>query len=160
MASRMKERAPSSLDPEVTTRLTEGFTRVSWDLRRLVRSELAPFGVTYAQARVLRMLALAEAPLRMSDLAARLSIVPRSATTMVDGLVSAGLVEREHDQHDRRSVLLVLSGAARALLVRMQEAERAAAETVFGRLAATDRAELVRMLDALHEGDGGERGSR
>jgi DNA-binding MarR family transcriptional regulator len=111
--------------------------------------ELAPLGVTFGQARVMRVLARAHEPLRMADLAARLEIVPRSVTTTIDALEEAGLAAREADAHDRRSVLVTPTAAGRALFARMDRARRASAEDLFGRLTDEERATLLTLLTAL-----------
>lgn len=48
----------------------------------------------------------------VGDLAERLRIQHHSAVELVDRLAEAGLVTRIHDLHDRRRVLLALTGAA------------------------------------------------
>src|ERR1700686_455091 len=94
---------PGAASPraDLNGQLGELLVRSSWRLRRGGAKELAPLGVTFGQARALRVLATGE-PMRMADLAASLEIVPRSLTTMIDALVAAGLVNREADSHDRR----------------------------------------------------------
>ena len=101
-------------------RLTELVTSASWRVRRGTAKELEAFGITPAQARVLRIVDSAPAPLRMADLAERLDVVPRSATTMIDALESAGLVERRPDSTDRRSIRLVVTNAGGGLLDRLR----------------------------------------
>ena len=135
--------------------LAELVVRVSWRLRRGAAKELAPLGVTFGQARVMRVLAGAPAPMRMADLAARLEIVPRSVTTMIDGLEGAGLVGRDPDPHDRRSVLVTPTPAGRAVLERMDRARRATAEELFGRLSASERSQLLALLGTLDAADAG-----
>ena len=66
-------------------------------------------GLTAAQARVIRFLEGIGHPVRMADIAAALEVVPRTATSMVDGLETAGLVARAIDPHDRRSILVSLT---------------------------------------------------
>ena len=98
--------------------------------------ELAPLGVTFGQARVMRVLARAGQPIRMADLAATLEIVPRSVTTMIDTLEEAGLACREPDLHDRRCVLVTPTSAGHAVVERLDRARRATAEELFGRFTA------------------------
>jgi DNA-binding MarR family transcriptional regulator len=119
-------------------------------------AQLAPLGLTHAQARVLGIVASAGRPLRMADIAARLEVVPRSVTTMVDGVEGAGLIVRSTDPDDRRSVLVSLTARGHALLESLERARRVTAENVFGRLADHERADLARLLGALchrHEGE-------
>ena len=71
----------------------------------------------------------------MGELAARLEVVPRSATAMVDALEAASLVERRPpDPLDRRSVLVCLTDAGNQLLARLSRARRAGAEALFTQL--------------------------
>lgn len=134
---------------DVNPRIAERFTRVSRRLRRSTAQRLAPFGLTNAQARLLRAIATAERPPRMSDIAAGLGIVPRSATTTVEALEGAGLVDRRPDPDDRRSVLVVLTAGARPVMAQIEEARRAAADDVFDALDRGERATLLDLLDRL-----------
>jgi DNA-binding MarR family transcriptional regulator len=134
---------------ETVARLTELVTRTSWRVRRGAAKELEPIGITYAQARALRLVAGAPEPLRMADLADRLDVVPRSATSMIDALEAAGLVERHPDAVDRRSIRLTVSRAGSDLLDRMQAVRIAKAEELFGRLPADQQQELARMLERV-----------
>ena len=100
---------PADGDGNLASPLAEALTRASWRLRRASVKELAPFGLTFAQSRVLRILARRDEPMRMGDLAARFEVAPRSATSMIDSLETLGLVERRADPTDRRSVLVGLT---------------------------------------------------
>jgi DNA-binding MarR family transcriptional regulator len=152
-ASRSPGSGAASPGADIISQLGELLVRSSWRLRRGWAKELAPLGVTFGQARALRVLAAAGEPMRMADLAASLEIVPRSLTTMIDSVVAAGLVHREADPHDRRSVLVCPTGAGRDVLGRMDSARRATAEELFGRLTAGQRRELLNLLVLLAEQD-------
>lgn len=129
--------------------LAELFFRLSKRIRHRSAEHLAPLGLTPAQARALRVLHH-EKPMRIVALAGRLDIVPRSATTVVDALEQAGLVTRETDPADRRSVLVSLSAAGRERMRGLHASRRRAAEDAFGSLPESDRAALARILHALH----------
>lgn len=120
---------------------------------RALRSESAEAlrraGITWGQARVLRVLDHAGEPMPMSDLASHLHVVPRSATDAIDGLVVAGLVERCDDPNDRRRVLVCLTAGGRRLVQRIERARSAAAEPMLEPLTPADRAELRRLLAEL-----------
>jgi DNA-binding MarR family transcriptional regulator len=134
-----------------STRLAEGVTRLSWRLRRATQQRLAPLGITHAQARLLRTIASAERPLRMSDLAAGLGIVPRSATGTVVALEAAGLVVRRADEDDRRSVLVLLTDDAEAALAAIDRARAEAADEVFSRLGSAEQRALGVLLERLED---------
>ena len=113
---------PADGDANLTSPLAEALTHASWRLRRASVKELAPFGLTFAQSRVLRILARRDEPMRIGDLAARFEVAPRSATSMIDSLETLGLVERRADPTDRRSVLVGLTADGLALMTRIGEA--------------------------------------
>jgi DNA-binding MarR family transcriptional regulator len=149
--------AQSSLPAEprgLAAQLGEALTRASWKLRRASVKELAPLGLTFAQSRLLRILARADEPLRMGDIAARFEIAPRSATSMVDSLESAGLVGRSADPQDRRSVLVTLAPGGRALVERMSTLRRASANVLFERLSDAQQELLLDLLTLLNEPSG------
>jgi DNA-binding MarR family transcriptional regulator len=133
-----------------TTQLAELFTHTARRLRRGSSAQLAPLGVTYAQARTLRLVA-EDGPMRMADLAARLEVVPRSVTTMVDALERTGLVARHTDRDDRRSVLVAPTAEGRRLIERLDRARRQGAADVFGSLTPGERDKLLRLLGRLCE---------
>jgi DNA-binding MarR family transcriptional regulator len=139
-------------DFPLTSDLSELLVRASWRLRRNERKELAPFGLTFAQARALRVLSSASEGVRIGELAETLEIVPRSATTMVDGLESAGLAARRMDPADRRSVLVSCTAEGDALLSRLAEGRRAAAEVLFSPLTQEEKKDLLGLLRSLIEG--------
>lgn len=134
--------------PETITQLAELLARASWRLRRNERKALAPYGLTFAGARALRAL-VDSGSLRMSELAEALEIVPRTATTRVDGLEQAGLVARSADPNDRRSILVTPTQQGRELVARLVAERRAGAQALFARLGAQDQAELARLLSLL-----------
>jgi DNA-binding MarR family transcriptional regulator len=140
---------PGRTGADTTLELAELLTHASRRLRRGSTAQLAPLGLTNAQARVLRIVAAAGRPLRMADIAVRLEVVPRSVTTMVDGVEAEGLIVRGTDPDDRRSVLVSLTARGHALLESLERARRATAEEVFGGLTGDERADLARLLGTL-----------
>ncbi|MGX1772225.1 MarR family winged helix-turn-helix transcriptional regulator [Nocardia brasiliensis] len=131
------------------TDLPELFLRAAKRIRRNQSSRLAPLGLTPAQARALRIIGHQQEPLRMTALADRLGIVPRSATSVVDALSAADLVHRTTDPASRRATLVTLTDTGRATLGRMAEARREAAEELFATLTAEQRETLRTLLAAL-----------
>ena len=118
-------------------------------LRRAQAERLAPLGLTPAQERALRMITRSEEPLRMTELADRLGIVPRSVTTVVDALERAGLVRREIDPRNRRAIRLHLTDSGRAVRDDLREARRSAAEELFAPLSDDGRRALGELLSQL-----------
>jgi DNA-binding MarR family transcriptional regulator len=129
--------------------LPELFLRTSKRIRRNQMARLAPLGLTPAQSRALRLIGQDPEPLHMSALADRLGIVPRSATTVVDALVSAGLVTRAPDPANRRATLISPTEAGRRTLSLMWQARRDAAAETFAALTEEQRETLRELLAAL-----------
>jgi DNA-binding MarR family transcriptional regulator len=137
-------------DPGQLADLLHGLTR---RLRRAQAQRLAPLGLTPAQERALRLIARDEEPPRMTELADRLGIVPRSLTTVIDALEEAGLVRRDIDPSNRRAILLRLTDRGVAVRDDLREARRRAAEDLFAPLPAADRAALGNLLARLDTQD-------
>jgi DNA-binding MarR family transcriptional regulator len=145
---RVSPRPPRSEDPT----LGELFVTVTRALNHRSRAALSDVGLTPASARALRVLGGADRPLRMSELAERLRIVPRSATTLVDTLEREQLVERHPDESDRRSMRVHLTPAGAQLLTRMRQARYGAADRLLATLPDDDRDALRRILLTLDDG--------
>lgn len=121
---------------------------VARSLRHRYGAALAEWEVTPGQSRALRIVVDLGAA-RPSVIAERLRIAPRSATEVVDALESRGLVERRPDPDDRRATSIVPTPEGLRLHELLDGARRTAAEELFGRLGAGDRAELDRILALL-----------
>ena len=129
-----------------TAQVADALMRVAKRIRGCWMHQLAPLGLTPGQGRALGVIARAGDGLRMADLAGRLDIVPRSATSVVDGLEQQGLVLRRPDPGDRRSMIVTLTESGRLLVSRLDEARRDAAEETFGTLDPADREQLLAVL--------------
>jgi DNA-binding MarR family transcriptional regulator len=132
-----------------TAQLADALMHVAKRIRSCWTHQLAPLGLTPGQGRALGAIARAGDGIRMADLAGRLDIVPRSATSVVDGLEEHGLVLRRPDPGDRRSMLVTLTEAGRQLVSRIDEAKRGAAEEMFGTLEPAEREQLLAVLSRL-----------
>jgi len=127
--------------------LAEAFWAVARRLSDTSQETLAPWDITPAQLRALRMLRR-HGVMRLSELSDRLRIAPRSATEVVDALEKRGLAGRRPDQDDRRATLVEVTDDGGSVLdaIRGSEAER-----VFSRLTPADRSQLARILRKLRE---------
>lgn len=115
------------------------------------RDRLAPLGMTPSSARALGVLMRSDEPLRMVELAERLRIVPRSVTTLVDGLEQEGLVERRPDPQDRRSTRVHLTEQGLARGAALRRARHEAGDDLVAVLDDGDRAELHRLLTIIDQ---------
>ena len=140
------------MTPElVSGQLADAVQQLSRRLRHGTRARLAPLGLTPGQGRALSMLERAGGPMRMAALAEALRVVPRSATGVIEGLEELGLVRRETDPADRRSVLVGLTDAGRGTLDELAEARRETAEELFGGLDPDEQRRLLALLTTLDQ---------
>ncbi|MEI2776293.1 MAG: MarR family transcriptional regulator [Tetrasphaera sp.] len=100
------------------------------------------------QGRALRIVD-EDGPLRLSELADRLRIAPRSATEVADALQERGLVERSPDPSDRRATLLAVTPHGHTVAAQVARTRREQAQAFFGRLSEPDRQALRRILGEL-----------
>lgn len=78
-----------------------------------IESSLSPLGLSLAKLNVLGILVSSNGPLTLGELAQRLACVRSNVTQLVDRLESDGLVRREADPADRRSIRAVVTDAGR-----------------------------------------------
>lgn len=118
-------------------------------IRRTRMERLAPYGLSPHQAGAFLAIARhrhhhGEQELRLSDLARRLRIAPRSTTEVVDALCERGLIQREPSATDRRATSLVLTAEGEQMLAEVGRANPGA--EVFAALSAPERADLAELL--------------
>ncbi|TQK43092.1 DNA-binding MarR family transcriptional regulator [Streptomyces sp. SLBN-118] len=143
-----------STDPDGL--LAEQLLRLTRRLHRSQKRQLesADIAITPAQSRLLRTLAHYDEPPRMADLAARLEVVPRAVTSLVDGLEASGCVRRAPDPTNRRVIRIELTDTGLATLRALRSARRAAAEDVLAPLTSDQREVLGGLLSTLVDGAG------
>jgi long-chain acyl-CoA synthetase len=83
------------------------YGRVTAWLSKRVEVALTKVDLTLPQYRVLGI--LAEGSAAASGLADRLAVRPSSVTAIIDGLEAKGLVDRKHEEDDRRRIALRLT---------------------------------------------------
>jgi DNA-binding MarR family transcriptional regulator len=130
--------------------LSEAFRSVARRLRETSHQALAPWDITPSAFRALRVLGR-DGAMRLSELSEHLRIAPRSATEVADTLEARGLAERRPDPADRRATLIGLTEHGASVLDAIRAARGTEAERVFGKLSATDRAHLARILRKLRD---------
>lgn len=126
---------------------SELIVRAARQLRRRWMASLEPWGITPHEFRALHTTTHGEESPRLSEIAERLRIAPRSATEVVDSLAAKGLVTRVPSPTDRRAILVEPTEAGRTL-AREVEQER----TKLGKLmvAPLDATEAAHLRDLLH----------
>jgi DNA-binding MarR family transcriptional regulator len=150
MSQDATDAAGAGREPGADESLSEAFWSVARRLRETSHEALAPWDITPSAFRALRVLGRHEA-MRLSELSEHLRIAPRSVTEVADTLESRGLAERRPDPADRRATLVGLTERGSCVLDAIRAARGTEAERVFGRLSATDRAHLARLLRILRD---------
>lgn len=78
-----------------------------------VEQALSAEGLSMAKLGVLKVLVSAESPLPLGEVAKRLACVRSNVTQLVDRLEADGLVKRQPDPNDRRSISAVITEEGR-----------------------------------------------
>lgn len=110
--------------------------------------EFLTLDVTMAQMKALYLVA-ARGSLHMSALADLLGVTLSTGTGLVDRLVDQELLERRHDDLDRRHVMVRLTPAGTELLERMRELSSRRVRSMLGALDDADLAALGRVLTSF-----------
>ena len=107
-------------------------------------------GVTLAQAKVLAFLARNEACTQV-QLAEICDIDPMTLVRILDRMENDGWIERRIDAGDRRVRRLHLCPAAQPVLDSIAELARRARAVALAGLSATQREDLLNMLEHVHQ---------
>jgi DNA-binding MarR family transcriptional regulator len=110
---------------------------------------LEPAGLSIAKYGALSKLVAEGGSLPLGTLAERCACVRSNITQLVDRLEADGLVTRNDDPRDRRSVRAQITENGRARQEAGQAALRKAEGILFERLDDEDRGELSRLLERL-----------
>ncbi|HSK55864.1 MAG TPA: MarR family transcriptional regulator [Jiangellales bacterium] len=126
-------------------------TRLARHLDRARRGAFAEHGLEPWEFDVLAALRCEGPPYELSPgrLLASTMVTSGTMTARVDKLVDRGLVSRRPDPHDRRGVLVGLTGPGRAAVDAALVGLLGREEELLGALAAPERAELAGLLRRL-----------
>jgi DNA-binding MarR family transcriptional regulator len=132
--------------PDSTADVLRSIRRVARAVTLRSRELATTSGLTVPQLLCLRVLAEAEAPPTLAELAQAVELSPATVTGLADRLERAGLVVRQRVDRDRRRVRLALTEAGRA---RAEDLPSSLHERFVARFAALPPAERARLQDAL-----------
>ncbi|MEW2478460.1 MarR family transcriptional regulator [Mycobacterium sp. NPDC049093] len=131
---------------ELADEVWRGLTALVFDHRdRWRRAVIEQTGLPFSRVRVLKR--LARQPLTVKQLAYAATVDAPAATVAVNDLEERGLVVREIDPANRRSKLVSLTEAGRALLARIDRVEDPAPDA----LAALDADDLEAVRAILRK---------
>ena len=137
---------------ELVTALTEAVS----PLLRHAAGVFSGNQVPFSQASLLTQLHEQGTPQRMSALAHRNEVAPRTVTTLVDGLERRGLVHRTSDPEDRRAVLVEITEKGAALMQEIEWGRQALADEFVTGLTPAERVEFARLLRKLRPASGND----
>jgi len=119
-------------------------------VRRYIARVLEPFGITPQQFNVLRILRGAGPEgIPTLTIAERMIEEAPGITRLLDRLEAKGLVRRQRCPEDRRQVLCHATPEGLDLLGRIDGSMNEADEGALGTLSDQDKAQLIRLLDAV-----------
>ena len=110
-------------------------------------------GITRAEFELLAFLAINQGPeqrlFSSSELSNLLSITPAAVTHMINPLESAGLVERVHDEKDRRLVLIRLTKRGETMADQLIEHFKTNLAGFISYLGQEDAQDFIRLMQKL-----------
>ena len=110
--------------------------------------EFVALDVTMAQMKALYLVA-ARGSMHISALADLLGVTLSTGSGLVERLVDQGLLERRHQEHDRRHVAVSLTSAGVELMERMRELSARRVRSMLAAIDDQDLAALGRVLDSF-----------
>jgi len=146
MNHRARKRPRRSPAPD---KLVFSLLRAAGEVESRLEAALSPSGLSLAKLGVLRLLAEANEPLPLSELAQQLRCVRSNITQIVDRLEKDGLVRRRADADDRRSVRAGLTPAGERAYARGMRALAQAQRAIKSSLKSTDASSLQAALETL-----------
>lgn len=106
--------------------------------------------VTLPQLRVLVLVA-SRGSMNLNALAEAMRIHPSNASRSCDRLVAAGLLQRSEFPHDRRNLVLDLTGEGRELIEVLMRRRRSAISTILERIPERRRRAVVNAMRTFAE---------
>ena len=149
------------LDAQLVTALDVVLPRVNRAIRQALNRAEGDARLTMTQIHCLRAISTTAGPARTTYLARQLQVTAPTMTRTIDALVERGLVERQPDPADRRTVALCLTDQGRELMDRYQAEINQRLQELIGSLSPPQKkrllaatADLTAVLDAEERREG------
>lgn len=123
--------------------------RCTSEIEATVERALEPTGLSLAKLRALHYLMRRGESVPLGQLAEPLCCGRSNVTQLIDRMESDGLVRREPDPGDRRSVRAAITASGRRAHERGLKALQSAETEILGRLGAAERRQLDNLVDKL-----------
>lgn len=131
--------------PDLSMALLSAAQRVE----QRIEGALESHGLSLAKLNVLTMLVESDRPLSLGEIAGRLACVRSNVTQLVDRLEADGLVKRQDDENDRRSVLAVVTDTGRGRQAAGASTLASVQDEISHALASYDTEHLEQALRSL-----------
>jgi DNA-binding MarR family transcriptional regulator len=120
---------------------------------RVIRTELRKYGAKEMSVPQFRTLAFVyrKESASLSEVADHIGLTLPTMSTLVDGLVDRGLINRREDREDRRRITLTLTEPGRARFESARGATMVNLEQRLRHLSASDRATIAASMRMLRE---------
>jgi DNA-binding MarR family transcriptional regulator len=146
--SEIATESSSAAPPADARGLTDVVARLRRVLRASIRADYPWESLPMAQVELLQSLA-ESAPARVGDLASRLRLAPSTVSGLISQMITAGLVQRGTDPHDRRVAVVGLSEAGGRQLGEWNAAHQRRIARALADLEPAERAAIDGALPAL-----------
>jgi DNA-binding MarR family transcriptional regulator len=148
----MQDKSSRIRDTSTPLALPHAITRLFREQNRLHGRALSPFGLSTEQAHLLLVL-WELGPLSMTELGREVALSSGTLSAAIDRMEAAGLVTRNADPQDRRSVRVEPTKWPKEQRAKLMEAMLTTQTRMFAPLSRKDQATLyeliARVLDAL-----------
>ncbi len=129
--------------------------KLGWATHRQLHRELGEFSLTVSQFAALRALQGFDKGCTMTELAEAARQISATMTGIVDRLLDRGVVSRQRDPDDRRTLRVSLTADGEKLLVKIKEKKRVRLQLFLEELSDTERKDFVRLtrkyLEVVYE---------
>jgi DNA-binding MarR family transcriptional regulator len=124
---------------------------ISREMVQVFSRQLAEDGLTLLQYHALRAIWNSGGPLDMSSIGASTGLTASSLTSIVERLQERGLVERHHDERDRRRVVATMTADGAALMERMKARDLETLADLLESSSTEDLATTLEVFRAFHQ---------
>jgi DNA-binding MarR family transcriptional regulator len=138
-----KEEDPLKTDIES---LEQTMLRLGWATHRQLHQELAEFNLTVPQFAAMRALQGCEHGCTMSELAKTARQISATMTGIVDRLVERGVLVRQRDLADRRTLRVSLTEDGLELLETVRRQKRVRLRQFLEELSPAERKDFIRLI--------------
>jgi DNA-binding MarR family transcriptional regulator len=111
-------------------------------------SVLGKLGVTPPQLYMMFVLC-EKGQCKVTSLAEHVGVKPSAITVMIDRLIQQGLAQRQHDEQDRRVVMLAITDKGKQVLRKFEQTRNEIMRSYFVKLEPGEVEQMVRILEKL-----------